>query len=62
MLLQDFIGADSRYHPVRAGEPEAIVDAVEWVVSAASRLTTGTLRVREFDDPDIFRFEDEPDR
>jgi uncharacterized protein YegL len=61
-LLQEFIGTDSRYTPVRAGEPEAIVDAVEWVVSAASRLTTGTLRIREFDDPDIFRFEDEPDR
>lgn len=58
-LLQEFIGQESRYTPVRAGEPEAIVDAVEWVVSAASRLTSGTLRVRDFEDPDIFRFDDE---
>ena len=47
---------------MQAGEPDAIVDAVDWVVSAASRLTSGTLRVRDFDDPDIFSFDDEPDR
>ena len=60
-LLQEFIGEDSRYRPVRAGEPEAIIEAVEWAVSAASRLTSGTLHVRKFEDPDIFEF-DEPIR
>lgn len=57
-VLQEFIGWDSPHRPVQANDPEAIVDAIQWATTAATRMAAGTLTTRSDLDEDIFVLDD----
>jgi uncharacterized protein YegL len=57
-VLQEFIGYSSGHTPIQADDPEAIVDAIQWATTAATRVAAGA-SVRPAVDEDIFVLDDE---
>ncbi len=60
-VLQEFIGRDSALRPAQADDPEAIVEAIQWATTAATRIAVAAVAPDPSPpatDPDIFVLDD----
>jgi hypothetical protein len=57
-VLQQFIGYGTGHTPLQADDPDAIIDAIQWATTAATRMAVGGKAPTETDE-DVFLLEDE---
>lgn len=57
-VLQEFIGYGSPRKPLQADDPDAIIEAIQWATTAATRMAVGAMVDAEPADEDVFPFVD----
>jgi uncharacterized protein YegL len=57
-VLQQFIGYGTGHAPLQADDPDAIIDAIQWATTAATRMAAGRNAPLDVDE-DVFMLEDE---